>query len=104
MPKKILLFFLFFTISIHLKAEESIILFGVEKEKEAGYYYLGHIAPLQNSKLGAGYVQRFWLDYNNFNYNLTTTNIDAKVKGVSYALGYQNSLNNNFSYAGFFGA
>ncbi|NBN88335.1 MAG: cellulose biosynthesis protein BcsS [Candidatus Fonsibacter lacus] len=104
MPKKILLFFLFFTISIHTKAEESIILFGVEKEKEAGYYYLGHIAPLQNSKLGAGYVQRFWLDYNNFNYNLTTSNIDAKAKGVSYALGYQNSLNNNFSYAGFIGA
>ena len=62
MPKKILLFFLFFNISIHTKDEESIILFAVEKEKEAGYYYLGHIAPLQNSKLGAGYVQRFWLD------------------------------------------
>jgi len=104
MLKKILLFFLFFTISIHTKAEESIILFGAEKEREAGYYYLGHIAPLENSKLGAGYVQRYWLDYNNFNYNLTTSNIDAKAKGASYALGYQNSLNNNFSYAGFIGA
>ena len=31
MPKKILLFFLFFTISIHTKAEESIMLFGAEK-------------------------------------------------------------------------
>lgn len=104
MRKKLFLIFLYLILSINLKAEESILLFGAEKEKEAGYYYLGHVAPLQDSKLGNGYVQRFWLDYNNFNYDLNSSNIDAKAKGISYALGYQGLLDNSFSYAGFIGA
>lgn len=104
MHKKLFLIFLYLILPIHLKAEESILLFGAEKEKEAGYYYLGQLAPLQGSKLGNGYVHRLWLDYNNFNYDLNSTNVDAKAKGISYALGYQGLVDNSFSYAGFIGA
>jgi len=103
MRKNLTILFLVIIFSSPLKADESILLFGVEREKEAGYYYLGNISPLKGSTLGNGYVQRLWLDYNNFNYNLNSTTIDAKAKGLSYAIGYQGSFDKSFSYAGFIG-
>jgi hypothetical protein len=72
-------------------AEDSLALAGFESAKNNGYYYVGFLNAFEGSRIGNGYVQRFWVDYLTYQYNNGTSDINAKAPGLSYSLGYQKS-------------
>jgi hypothetical protein len=74
-------------------AEGSLALTGFESAKNNGYYYVGFLNAFEGSRLGNGYVQRFWVDYLTYQYNNGAADINAKAPGLSYSLGYQKSTN-----------
>lgn len=73
------------------KAEGSLALTGFESAKNNGYYYVGFLNAFEGSRLGNGYVQRFWADYLTYQYNNGTSDVNAKAPGIAYSLGYQKS-------------
>ena len=75
------------------KAEGSLALTGFESAKNNGYYYVGFLNAFEGSRLGNGYVQRFWADYLTYQYNNGTSDVNAKAPGLAYSLGYQKTTN-----------
>lgn len=81
-------------------AQEGIALAGVEASRDNRYAYLGTVLPLPGSRLGQGYVQRYWLDYVAYSYEKTPQlEIDTRMSAAEAALGYQQS-----SASGWWGA
>lgn len=81
-------------------AQERIMLTGVEVSRDSQYAYLGAVLPLPGNRLGQGFVQRYWLDYDAYRYEkLPQQYIDTRVAGGEAALGYQQS-----SASGWWGA
>ncbi len=73
-------------------AQESVVLTGLEASRDQQYAYLGAVLPVPGSRLGLGWVQRYWLDYNAYRYEkLPLQYIDTQVTAVEAALGYQQS-------------
>jgi len=73
-------------------AQERIMLTGVEASRDDQYVYLGAVLPLPGNRLGQGFVQRYWLDYEAYRYEkLPQQDIDTRVAGGEAALGYQQS-------------
>lgn len=95
-------FSLFFFLSGQTFATD-LILSGADTSKNASYYYLGYIKPLQGSELGKGFVSRFWLDYISYDYASINSRVEATAPGVSYSIGYQKSLE-TFTFGAFLGA
>jgi hypothetical protein len=81
-------------------AQERIFLTGVEASRDSQYAYLGAVLPLPGNRLGQGFVQRYWLDYDAYRYEkLPLQYIDTRVVSGEAALGYQQS-----SASGWWGA
>ena len=57
-------------------------------EGNANYYYAGLLVPFPGSDLGNGFVQRYWLDWLQYEYDNGVRTIRAKAPGASVALGY----------------
>mgnify|MGYP006864916047 CR=1 FL=1 len=73
-------------------AQERIMLAGVEASRDSRYAYLGAVLPLPGNRLGQGFVQRYWLDYDAYRYEkLPQQYIDTEVASGEAALGYQQS-------------
>lgn len=73
-------------------AQDRIALAGVEASRDNRYAYMGTVLPLPGSRLGQGYVQRYWLDYVAYRYEKTPQlEIDTRMTAVEAALGYQQS-------------
>lgn len=54
----------------------------------AAYGYLGFLGPLPGSTLGAGFVQRYWLDAVQYRYLEAGETVQATAPGGEVALGY----------------
>lgn len=78
--------------ALPVEAQTGIALAGAEGGSDAGYAYLGTVLPLPGSALGKGLVQRYWLDYNTYRYQINPAqDVDAKVAGFEAALGWHDS-------------
>lgn len=84
------------------QAEGSIALTGFESAKNNGYYYVGFLNALEGSRLGNGFVQRFWADYLTYQYYNGSSDINAKAPGLAYSLGYQKSTE-TYSWGAYLG-
>ena len=69
-------------------AADRLALAGAEPGGENAYYYAGLLAPFQGSDLGNGFVQRYWLDWLEYEYNNGIETIRARAPGASVAVGY----------------
>ncbi len=57
------------------------------------YAFAGAIKPLgRGSKLGQGWVQRYWLDWAGYRFDVGGEEIRARAPGVSAAVGYQRGI------------
>ncbi len=75
--------------SIHpAVAADALVLAGAEVARNAGYAYLGYLAPLPGSAFGRGWVHREWLDALQYSYD-NSGQITARSPGISAAVGYQ---------------
>lgn len=72
-------------------AKDALLLGGVEGSPETSYAYVATVLPLPGSKLGSGWVQKYWLDRLTYSYRSGDREIDARAYGAEAALGYQNS-------------
>lgn len=88
-PFKFLLIAILCSSMSAVRASDSIALTGFESAKNNGYYYLGFLNAFDGSRLGNGYVQRFWVDYLTYQYSNGSADINAKAPGLAYSLGYQ---------------
>jgi hypothetical protein len=85
-------------------AQEGIVLTGVEASRDKQYGYLGVVMPLSGQRLGQGFVQRYWLDYNAYRYEKQAYQyIDSAATAVEAALGYQGSTERSW-WAAYLGA
>ena len=91
-----------FTFSQYGKAADSLTLTGFESAKNNGYYYLGFLNAFDGSRLGNGFVQRFWADYLTYQYNNGSADINAKAPGLAYSIGFQNTTD-MYSWGGYLG-
>lgn len=73
------------SISSHV---DRLALAGAEYGDENAYYYGGLLVPFPGSDLGNGFVQRYWLDWLQYEYDNDTRTIKAEAPGASVALGY----------------
>lgn len=69
-------------------AADRLALAGAEYGDENAYFYAGLLAPFTGSDLGNGFVQRYWLDWLQYEYDNGTRTIKARAPGASMALGY----------------
>ncbi|WP_081601601.1 cellulose biosynthesis protein BcsS [Thiobacillus denitrificans] len=100
MMSRLLLASLLLAMNAPVWAQDGIALAGVEASRDNRYAYLGTVLPLPGSRLGQGYVQRYWLDYVAYRYEKTPQlEIDTRMTGAEAALGYQQS-----STSGWWGA
>jgi len=67
---------------------DRLVLAGAEYGDENAYYYAGLLVPFTGSDLGNGFVQRYWLDWLQYEYDNGTRTIKARAPGASVALGY----------------
>jgi len=72
-------------------AGEKLFLTGAEGGTSDSYYtFIGLVAPIGNSNLGDGLVQKYWVDFLGYSYD-TNQMIVAQAVGVEAMLGYQMS-------------
>jgi len=83
-------------------AADSLALTGFDSAKNNGYYYVGFLNAFDGSRLGNGYVQRFWADYLTYQYYNGTADINAKAPGLAYSLGYQKTTD-QYSWGAYLG-
>ena len=69
-------------------AADRLALTGAEYGDNNAYYYAGLLVPFTGSDLGNGFVQRYWLDWLQYEYDNGTRTIRARAPGASVALGY----------------
>jgi len=67
---------------------EWLSLAGAEYGDDNAYYYAGLLVPFPGSDLGNGFVQRYWLDWLEYEYDNATDTVRARAPGASVALGY----------------
>jgi hypothetical protein len=67
---------------------ERLALAGAEYGDKNGYYYAGLLVPFPGSNLGNGFIQRYWLDWLQYEYDAGERTIKAKAPGASVAVGY----------------
>ena len=67
---------------------DRLALAGAEYGDDNAYYYAGLLVPFTGSDLGNGFVQRYWLDWLQYEYDNGTRTIKARAPGASVALGY----------------
>lgn len=85
-------------------ARDAVVLAGAEAGKGTRYGYLGGVLPIAGSRLGKGWVQRYWLDYTAYRYEKSPGNdVDAKVMGGEAALGFQDGDGHGW-WSAYFGA
>ena len=78
-------------------AGENLFLTGAEVTSASStYLYLGTALPLPGSNLGNGFVLHLWADYQTYSYEAGAIDIDAEIKGLSAALGYHGSGEDNW--------
>ena len=78
-------------------AAEKFFLTGAEvTTASTAYLYLGTAIPLPGSNLGNGLVLHLWADYQTYSYEAGATDIDAVIKGLSAAIGYHGSGEDNW--------
>jgi hypothetical protein len=82
-------------------AADALVLAGAEGARNAGYAYLGYLAPLPGSALGKGWVHREWLDALQYSYD-ASEQITARSPGFSGAIGYQGG-DASAAWAGYLG-
>lgn len=78
------------------------LLGGVEVSTGTSYAYFGHVAPLQGSSFGNGFVRRIWIDGSKYRYDKGGQTYEVSAPGAEMALGYQKASGNNWwtAYAG----
>jgi hypothetical protein len=69
-------------------AADRLAMAGAEYGDENAYFYAGLLVPFKGSDLGNGFVQRYWLDWLQYEYDNGTRTIKARAPGASAALGY----------------
>jgi len=67
---------------------ERLALAGADYGGENAYYYVGLLVPFPGSNLGNGFVQRYWVDWLQYEYESSNQTIKAEALGASVALGY----------------
>lgn len=70
-------------------AQGRAFLAGGELSGRDYYTYLGTIIPFPGSRLGNGWVQRYWVDYYGYGYAGGPGTVDATAWGAEALLGYQ---------------
>lgn len=70
-------------------AEDRLLFLGGEADSRNYYLYTGTVLPMPGYSLGAGLVQRYWLDLYTYDYLKDSARIDADAIGFEAALGYQ---------------
>jgi hypothetical protein len=85
-----------------VQAAESLLLAGVEAAADDNRYaYLGAIVPLGGSRLGAGWVNRLWLDWLQYRFDSNGQTIEAHGPGASWMIGYHGGTRLRYGlYAG----
>lgn len=72
-------------------ANESLLLAGTEAGGGTTYAYLGVLLPAgRDSRIGRGWLQRYWLDWLRYRYEDVDT-VRARAPGASAALGYHDA-------------
>jgi hypothetical protein len=80
-----------------IQAAEKLFLTGAEvTTASTTYLYLGTSIPLPESNLGKGFVLHLWADYQTYSYEAGTIDIDVDIKGLSAAIGYHDSGEDNW--------
>jgi len=67
---------------------DRLALAGAEYGDKNAYVYAGLLVPFRGSDLGNGFVQRYWLDWLQYEYDNGSRTIKAKAPGASVAVGY----------------
>jgi hypothetical protein len=67
---------------------DRLALAGAEYGDKNAYVYAGLLVPFPGSNLGNGFIQRYWLDWLQYEYDAGERTIKAKAPGASVALGY----------------
>jgi len=70
------------------QSSERLALAGADYGGENAYYYVGLLVPFPGSNLGNGFVQRYWVDWLQYEYESNNQTIKAEALGASVALGY----------------
>jgi hypothetical protein len=68
---------------------ESLLLGGAEASADTQYAFMAAIIPFPGSNLGDGFVQRYWLEGLEYEYENNNVVIEAEADGAEIALGYQ---------------
>ncbi len=80
-------------LSLPVAAAERLFLAGAQGDGASSYTYAGLIAPIGNSQLGNGFVQRYWFDHTTYRYQSAAKTIHAQGWGAEAIAGYQQSGN-----------
>jgi hypothetical protein len=70
---------------------ENLLLGGAEASSDTQYAFLAAIVPFPGNDLGNGFVQRYWLEGLQYEYESNDRVIEAEADGVEAAVGYQKS-------------
>ena len=94
------------TVSSPVMARDFALLGGTSGSNKSQYSYLGLVVPVSMQSLDAdGWLGRFWLSYQDFNYNKTPTQrIDVTGPAVEAAIGYQKFFSKDTRLTGYLGA